>query len=72
MDRSSKSDCFAVLFELVKGQKVRIGNTEVINDNLNPHWVQAIECKFSFEDNQQFVVEIYDADDGNNLNDLSK
>ena len=52
MDKDSKSDTFAVLFELVKGQKVKLGNTEVINDNLNPKWVQAIECKFSFEENQ--------------------
>lgn len=51
MDKSSKSDAFAVLFELVNGQKKRIGNTEVILDNLNPKWVNALECKFSFEEN---------------------
>jgi Ca2+-dependent lipid-binding protein len=71
MDKDSKSDTFAVLFELVKGQKVKLGSTEVINDNLNPKWVQAIECKFSFEENQQFMIELYDADDGNNLNNLA-
>jgi len=51
LDKSSKSDAFAVLFELVNGQKNRLGNTEVILDNLNPKWVNAIECKFSFEEN---------------------
>jgi len=71
MDKDSKSDTFAVLFELVKGQKVKLGNTEVINDNLNPKWVQAIECKFSFEENQQFMIELYDADDVHNLNNLA-
>jgi len=25
--------------------------TEVIFDNLNPKWVNAIECTFSFEEN---------------------
>ena len=44
LDKGSKSDCFAVLFEIKGNQKQRIGLTEVINDNLNPHWVQAIEC----------------------------
>jgi len=41
-------------------------------DNLDPKWVTAIEATFSFEENQQFAVEVYDADDGANLNNLSK
>jgi len=71
LDKDSKSDTFAVLFEMVKGQKVKLGATEVINDNLNPKWVAAIEARFSFEENQNFMVEVYDADDGANLNNLA-
>jgi hypothetical protein len=33
--------------------------------------VSAIEAKFSFEENQNFLVEVYDADDGSNLNNLA-
>ena len=36
LDKASKSDTYAVLFEMKFGQKVRLGITEVINDNLNP------------------------------------
>ena len=52
LDKDSKSDTFAVLYEMKNGQKNRLGHTEVINDNLNPKWVQAVECRFSFEENQ--------------------
>ena len=53
LDKKSKSDTYAVLFEVKKGgNKVKLGATEVIKDNLNPVWVTAIEATFAFEENQ--------------------
>ena len=74
MDKTSKSDCFIVLWYL-KGKnlmKVKVGQTEMINDCLSPIFVQTIETDFFFEEQHKFLLEVYDADDGNNLNDLSK
>ena len=44
--------------------------TELITDNLNPEFVTPIEVDFFFEENHSFLVEIYDADDHTNLNNL--
>lgn len=48
-----------------------LGRTEVISDNLNPHWIQGIDVDYMFEEQQNFVVEVFDADDPKNLNNLT-
>mmetsp|Transcript_4694 Transcript_4694/g.7999 ORF Transcript_4694/g.7999 Transcript_4694/m.7999 type:complete len:116 (-) Transcript_4694:1445-1792(-) len=72
MDSGSKSDCFVVLWSLENQLKVKIGETEVVPDNLNPHWITFIDVDYLFEQQQEFMVEVYDADDATNLLDLSK
>ena len=72
MDRSSKTDAFVVLFLMKGNERVRVGQTELIMDSLNPVFVTPIQVDFFFEESHVFVVEVYDADNGNNLNDLSK
>ena len=42
--------------------KVKIGETEVISDTLNPQWVKNITVDYFFEIQQMFRVEIYDVD----------
>ena len=41
LDKESKSDCFAVLHFLrgKEHQKLKLGATELIVDNLNPVWI---------------------------------
>lgn len=57
---------------MVGQSKVNRGQTEVILDNLNPEFVKTIDVAYRFEENQKFVVEVYDADDMNQISDLSK
>ena len=70
----SKSDPFVVLYSLEGKEKTKklVGQTECIKDCLNPVFIQAIDVTFSFEENQLFLVEVYDADNLDQLSDLSK
>ena len=70
LDSGSKSDPFLVLFKIQRGQKILLGRTELISDNLNPQWIQGVDVDYMFEEQQIFLVEIYDADDPKNLNNL--
>ena len=49
MDVGSKTDAFCVLFFMNNGRKTKIGETEVIPDNLNPKWVSNITVDYYFE-----------------------
>lgn len=46
----------------------KIGQTELINDNLNPQWVTKIETEYYFEKQEIFKVEVYDVDNDNEIN----
>jgi len=45
--------------------KVRRGRTECIYDNLNPVFVTNFDLDYYFEEQQFFLIEAYDMDDGN-------
>jgi hypothetical protein len=67
LDKSSKTDSFCVLWYM-KGKamiKVKLGQTETIEDCLDPVFVKTIEADFFFEENHKFLLEVYDLDDGN-------
>lgn len=75
MDTGSKTDAFVVLYELqgnLGGKWKRIGETEVVADSLDPKWVMQINVDYYFEKQQTFKLEVYDADDAQNMHDLSK
>jgi len=72
MDKRSKTDSFAVLFQKNKGKNVKLGQTEMIADSLNPEFVTSIEVDYFFEESQNFLLEVYDCDNANLLHDLSK
>ena len=61
----SKTDAYIALF--LVGNPKPLGITEVVNDNLNPDFVTPIEVDFLFEENQKFIMKVYDADDGEKL-----
>ena len=50
--------------------KQKLGQTEVILDNLNPEFIKEIVVDYYFEMEQRFSVEVYDVDDANNVNNL--
>jgi hypothetical protein len=41
--------------------------TEVVSDNLSPIWIKSLDVDYLFEEQQTFLVEIYDVDDPNRL-----
>jgi hypothetical protein len=53
-------------------QWLKIGQTEVIHDNLNPKFVTKIPCQYNFELNDQFKVDVYDIDDDSQINNTDK
>ena len=72
LDTGSKTDAFAVLFQTSNGRKVKLAETEVVADSLNPKWVKNINVDYYFEMQQNFRVELYDADDITKLQDLQR
>lgn len=71
MDTTSESDPFVVMYKKVKQIWVKIGQTEVIHDNLNPEFVKKIPVDYHFEEQEKFKVEVYDSDDGHDVKDLA-
>ena len=42
---------------------VKVGQTEVITDNLNPVFVKFVTINYSFEERQDIQISVYDLDD---------
>ena len=63
MDTFSKSDPFVVLYKQQGHVWQKLGQTEIIHDNLNPKWVTKITLDFHFEQSEKFKVQVYDSDD---------
>eukprot|EP01012_Entosiphon_sulcatum_P048700 TRINITY_DN67217_c0_g1_i1.p1 TRINITY_DN67217_c0_g1~~TRINITY_DN67217_c0_g1_i1.p1 ORF type:complete len:550 (+),score=88.35 TRINITY_DN67217_c0_g1_i1:41-1690(+) len=64
MDTLSKSDPFVVVVEkLGDGSFVELGQTEVVQDNLDPRFATAIQAEYRFEENQYLTFRVYDMDD---------
>jgi hypothetical protein len=72
MDRHSKTDAFVVIWQMKGKQKQRIGQTEVVADNLDPEFVTTINIDYFFEQQQNLRLDIYDADDVTQLSNLQK
>lgn len=50
LDHGSKTDAFCVLWQMDKqGRKTKLGQTEMIANNLNPEFVTDIMVDFYFE-----------------------
>ena len=46
----------------------KLGQTEVIMDNLNPAWVKSFDVQYHFEKREYYKVVVYDVEDFNNPN----
>jgi hypothetical protein len=67
MDVFSKSDPICRIYEwnVKANQWAKIGQTERIDNNLNPDFKKQIEATYAFERHQKLKFEVVD-DDGNN------
>lgn len=70
LDRGSKTDPFVVLWQINGRQKSKVGQTELIMDNLNPVFVTTINMDYFFESQQNMLAEVYDCDDANTIGNL--
>ena len=64
LDTFSKSDPICRVFEKKGNGWVHIAQTEMIKDNLNPDFEQAITLPYYFERRQDFKFEMIDDDGG--------
>lgn len=71
MDTFTRTDGLAVLYKLNGTKWMKLGMTEVIMDNLSPHWVKSFDVQYNFEKRESYKVEVYDVDDMNNLNNFA-
>ena len=72
MDVGSKTDAFCIIYQINGQQQRRLGQTEVVADSLNPDFVTAVNIDYFFEEQQNIRVDVYDADDATQLNNLNK
>jgi len=71
LDRNSKTDAFIVLWKInSRGMKEKVGQTEMVADNLDPEFVTEIIVDYFFEEQQNFLCEVYDVDDATNIQNL--
>lgn len=71
LDTHSQTDGFCVLYLMNENKKVKLGQTEVVADCLNPRWVKNIDVNYALETESNLRVEVYDADDVDKLDDIS-
>ena len=64
LDTFSKSDPICRVYEKRGNSWVKVGSTEMINDNLNPDFEIAITLPYYFEKKQDFKFEMIDDDGG--------
>ena len=72
LDNLDKSDPYAILNVQDENSKewCSLGKTEVVANNLNPSFSKSFMVNYIFEKNQILKVEIFDADDGTDDDDL--
>ena len=62
LDRLSKSDPQCTIYEKKDGQWVQVGETEELNNNLNPDFARTITLHYYFEKIQNLKFEMKDID----------
>jgi C2 domain len=50
---------------------VRLGQTEIIENCLDPQWVKQFDVQYHFEQRELFRVMVYDVDDFKNVNNFN-
>jgi hypothetical protein len=64
-DTFSKSDPFCIIYSRnPQGNWYSLGQTNVLNNNLNPDWAQSITIDYYFEMQQHLRIDVVDYDEG--------
>eukprot|EP00397_Hematodinium_sp_SG-2012_P008252 GEMP01008308.1.p1 GENE.GEMP01008308.1~~GEMP01008308.1.p1 ORF type:complete len:597 (+),score=71.03 GEMP01008308.1:99-1793(+) len=64
MDYLSKSDPIVLVYMVrQKNQPEGIGQTEIIDNNLNPDWATSVSIDYYFEEEQTVICKVLDVDD---------
>jgi hypothetical protein len=69
LDTFTRTDGMCVLYKKEGSLWSKLGQTEVIMDNLDPKWVTSFEVPYHFEKREFYKIHVYDIDDFSNLND---
>jgi hypothetical protein len=66
------TDAFAVVYYLDHKHNtlMGVGNTEVVNDNLNPLWTKPVTVDYLFEQVQEIFIHVFHCTDPSNLNEI--
>ncbi|KAL5473555.1 hypothetical protein EMCRGX_G028048 [Ephydatia muelleri] len=72
LDYFSKSDPVVFLYIKRQNDWVKLGRTEVIDNDLNPKFVTTFKVDYQFEEIQNLKFAVYDVDDKHHVEDLSK
>lgn len=64
LDTFSKSDPVCILYEKRGSNWIKLAQTEMIKNNLNPDFEQAFTIPYFFEKKQDFKFEMIDDDGG--------
>jgi len=67
MDTITVTDPFLKFYEFRNNQWIFIGQTEQIDNNLNPNFSKSFVVDFIFESKQIYKAEVYDFDDANTI-----
>jgi copine 5/8/9 len=72
MDIMSKSDPFGILYVKAEKETIwkKLGKTETLRNNLDPHFLKEFLVDYYFEKNQMLKVEIFDDDDNDDDKEL--
>jgi Ca2+-dependent lipid-binding protein len=64
MDTFSKSDPRVIVHQKINGKWRKMGQTEIIDNNLNPVFNTSVQMNYSFEILQEVKFEVIDDDGG--------
>ena len=68
LDTFTRTDGMVVLYQKSGNQWMKLGQTEVIMDTMNPKWVKSFEVQYHFEKREYYKAVVYDVEDFNNPN----
>ncbi|KAL5473572.1 hypothetical protein EMCRGX_G028068 [Ephydatia muelleri] len=72
LDYFSKSDPVVFLYTKSQADWVKVGRTEVIENNLNPKFSTTFRLEYRFEEVQNLQFAVYDVDDKHHVDNIDK
>ena len=70
LDTFTRTGGLVVLYIKSGNKWMKIGQTEVVKDTMDPKWVKSFEVQYHFEKREYYKAVVYDVEDFNNPNNL--